>query len=90
VNQTKKKNKAYLRRVGELGCVICHGEAVAHHKTGAGMGIKASDYDTFPLCLIHHTGGGKGVAIHEGVKTWEAKHGTQDYWIKWTQQQLGE
>lgn len=65
-----------------LRCIICFDPAVAHHKTGAGMAKKASDYDTMPLCNDHHTGKN---GIHTmGVETWEAKYGTQDDLIKRT------
>ena len=86
------KDKKYLERVRKLDCVVrdgnCYGETVAHHKTGAGMGMKASDYDTFTLCLSHHTAGGYGVAIHAGTVEWERKYNTQDYFIKQTQTRL--
>jgi hypothetical protein len=45
--------------------------------TGAGMALKASNYDTIPLCASHHRTGGFGVAIHAGQKTWEKKFGYQ-------------
>jgi hypothetical protein len=47
------------------------------HLTGAAMALKASNYDTLPLCAMHHRTGGFGVAIHAGQKTWEKKFGYQ-------------
>jgi hypothetical protein len=47
------RDKKYLRRVAELPCVSCGLEGssqAAHANFGKGMSIKASDYDTFPLC----------------------------------------
>ena len=81
---------AYLKKVRELPRVACgtHYGVQAHHKTGAGMGLKASDYDTFPLCADHHTMGGRGVAIHAGVPVWEEKYGTQEQHIRETQRKL--
>lgn len=32
----------------------CTGPTQAHHRTGAGMALKASDHEAFPLCLGHH------------------------------------
>lgn len=85
----KKAEREYYAKVRELGCVICGQEAVIHHKTGAGMALKADYTQVFPLCPLHHNMGGIGVAIHSGTKTWEANNNSQDYWIKWTQQQVG-
>jgi len=50
--------------------------------------LKAYKSDTFCLCHRHHTSGGKGIAIHDGVETWEQIHGSQDYFIKLTQERL--
>lgn len=45
--------KAYLRLVAQLPCLHCgiwgHSQA-AHANTGKGMGTKACDLQTFPLC----------------------------------------
>lgn len=80
----KKAEKDYLDRVASLGCIVCrnlgHGETPAHvhHiRTGKGMGQRASNYETIPLCPTHHQNGGHGVAIHAGQKTWEANFGTE-------------
>ena len=80
----KKAEKDYLDRVASLGCIVCrnlgHGETPAHvhHiRTGKGMGQRASNYETIPLCPTHHQQGGHGVAIHAGQKTWEANFGTE-------------
>lgn len=80
----KKSERDYLNRVASLGCIACrnlgHGETPAHihHiRTGKGMGQRASNYETIPLCPTHHQQGGHGVAIHAGQKTWEANFGTE-------------
>lgn len=81
----KTKTKAerdYMGVAASLGCFICGMPAEIHHKTGAGMGLKASNYDIIPLCHVHHRTGGHGVAVHAGTKTWEANYGTQDEMIK--------
>ncbi len=52
------------------------------------MALKSKYKDTMGLCVKHHTGGGLGVAIHAGVKTWEKIHGTQDRWIKITLEKI--
>ena len=78
----------YMASVAELGCLICWQPAEVHHKTGAGMGMRASNYDTMPLCPRHHRTGGHGFAIHAGTETWEAKYGLQDEHIKMTKRML--
>tara|TARA_R110002020_G_scaffold190318_3_gene389829 strand:+ start:1299 stop:1601 length:303 start_codon:yes stop_codon:yes gene_type:complete len=56
-------SKPYIRFVSDLPCVVCDAEGdhvVAHHLKGAyspysgGMGRKASDLFTMPLCYEHH------------------------------------
>jgi hypothetical protein len=32
----------------------CDGPVVAHHRTGAGLALKAPDRETMPLCHEHH------------------------------------
>lgn len=39
--------------------------------------MKASDFETIPLCNPHHTTGGYGVAIHAGQQAWEVRYGTE-------------
>lgn len=74
-----KAEKAYMAKVADLGCIICgNNHVVIHHITTLrGFGGRASHYDVLPLCVQHHDGGKLGVAVHAGVKTWEAKFGTQ-------------
>lgn len=91
----RRINAKYLAKVRKLPCVACemedwdNYETVPHHKTGAGMGCKAHDDESFPLCTPHHTSGGLGIAIHAGVETWEAKYKTEDEFILQTRNRLG-
>lgn len=83
----KSKTKAereHLGRVASLGCIAClnlgHFDTPAeiHHiTTGVGMGQRASNFDTLPLCPLHHRTGARKVAIHAGKRIWEEKHGTE-------------
>jgi hypothetical protein len=76
------KDKKYFAKVTELGCCICRQPPQIHHCTGAGMGLRSSNRDVMPLCHYHHVG---AEGIHTiGVRTWEKKYGTQEYWINWT------
>ena len=51
--------REYMGKVAQLPCAICgvYGVHVHHIRTGIGMGRRASDFDTIPLCPEHHTGG---------------------------------
>jgi hypothetical protein len=85
----KNAEKAWIGRVVALGCVICQRPAEYHHiLTGKAMGKKASHYDGFALCPLHHRHGGHGVAIHSGVKTWEANFGTELHHVEKTRAML--
>ena len=49
------KRLAWIRT---LPCVfasdVCDGPTEAHHRTGAGLALKAPDDEAFPLCQLHH------------------------------------
>ncbi|MDR2365851.1 MAG: Ref family protein [Zoogloeaceae bacterium] len=68
--------KRHLSRVAALGCVLCRHlglgmtPAEIHHiREGQGMGQRASDFLTIPLCPEHHRGAS---GIHGmGVKSFE-------------------
>lgn len=70
----------HMGKVAALGCILCrrlgYGQtpALVHHiRTGIGMGKRASDFDTIPLCPEHHQG---MTGIHGmGRKAWERHHG---------------
>lgn len=49
-------DEAYLRWVRTLPCCMCGARppSHAHHKTGAGMALKAPDRETLPLCRKDH------------------------------------
>lgn len=70
----------HMGKVAALGCILCRRlgygwtQATVHHiRTGIGMGKRASDFDTIPLCPEHHQG---MTGIHGmGRKAWERHHG---------------
>lgn len=67
--------REYMGKVAALPCAICgaHGVHVHHIRTGIGIGRRASDFDTIPLCPEHHQG---TEGIHGmGRKAWERHHG---------------
>ena len=77
--QRNKAMTARLDRVAQLGCLVCgdmgfhDSPALIHHQLGYGR----DDNRVIPLCYYHHADGGWGQAVHDGTKTWEAAHGTQ-------------
>ena len=79
-----QNGKKHMARVAELGCIVCrntgYGYSIAevHHiREGAGMGKRASNFDTIPLCPNHHRNGGHGIAFHAGKRTWQELYGTE-------------
>lgn len=52
------EDRKYLAWVARQPCALygrdCHGDVVAHHRTGGGTGARAHDHDTIPLCFAHH------------------------------------
>jgi hypothetical protein len=89
VSPSRKKRtpaeSAHLSSVVALGCLACRNfgygyvPAVPHHIRDGKQGgrLKASDYETLPLCPEHHTDGDIGVALHSGAATWQRIHGHQ-------------
>lgn len=80
-------NKQRLRRLAELGCIVClmsgrgYVPTEIHHLRGhqwSGMGKRASDEHTIPLCPIHHRHGGHGeTGYHQSPKRFEQRYGSQ-------------
>jgi len=69
------------------GCVVCHSpQYEVHHVRHSG---KRDNQKTFPLCFLHHRGGGYGVAIHDGLEKWEENHGKESSFLVWVNKQIG-
>lgn len=93
--------KRHMARVAALGCVVCRNEglgvtpASAHHINCATMGRKADDFETIPLCPVHHQDGDgterfKGhIAAHKGLESFEARYGTEQEFLEQTLRDLG-
>ncbi|MCF8965305.1 hypothetical protein LHK13_04052 [Providencia rettgeri] len=68
-------NDKYLQWVKSQPCCVCNSIAHdAHHLIGhgqGGMGTKAHDLFTIPLCRVHHD------ALHQDPNGWEHEHGSQ-------------
>lgn len=79
----------YLDAVANLGCCLCGSEATIHHDhKGEGMGQRASDYRSIPLCPTHHQHGKYGEAIEKGGKVWAFNYGSVEGWLEWVWEQL--
>ena len=72
---TTKAEREHMGRIAQMPCAVCgaFGVHVHHIRTGVGMGRRASNLDTIPLCPEHHQG---MTGIHGcGRKAWERYHG---------------
>jgi hypothetical protein len=90
--QANKEEKIHMSKVAGLGCIICgNNQVVLHHVTTLrkGFGSKASNFHVLPLCFNHHDAKIKGVSVHEGVREWEEKHGTQIDLLKQVYESVG-
>ena len=60
----RKKDREYLSKVADIGCIICYRLGYAgtlaeiHHirGLGLGMGVRNSNDNVIPLCPSHHRG----------------------------------
>lgn len=89
------KDPKHLARVAQLECIVCKNQELkqlfrteVHHLIGMGLGKKASDLFTIPLCSFHHRLGNKGEAIHSGKQSFEKKFGTQQNLLEQTKKDI--
>lgn len=68
-----KAEREHMGEVAALGCIICGRPAECHHVAGHGM--RASHYETIPLCPDHHRNGND--CVHAGRRTFESRYGTE-------------
>lgn len=86
------RSKAYLRLVAQLPCKHCgiwgHSQA-AHANTGKGMGTKACDLQTFPLCADQPGQRGCHSLFDQGALfSKEARRLIEAAWVADTQRQI--
>jgi len=83
-----KRNERF-EKLADMGCVICGQPPQIHHLIGLkyrGLGQKADDQYTIPLCHNHHTGQN---GIHQlGKGLWERTFGTQEELLEKTNKKL--
>ena len=77
-----KDERRHYDRISQHGCICCivlgHGYSpceIHHIRTGTGKGQKSHWSKAIGLCPLHHRLGGSGVAIHAGIKSFEAAIG---------------
>jgi hypothetical protein len=90
------KDKQRLSDIHNIPCSLClylnqkqTSRTTAHHKTGMGLGKKASDLLTMSLCDNHHQRGQDAIH-HIGTKTFEEKFIDQDSLILLTNEMLSK
>lgn len=86
--------KEYMARVAQEGCLICslhfgryHVRAEVHHLKYGGGSLRASHWDTMPLCPEHHRG---NTGIHMlGQEGFAAAYGvTEPRLLEWFQEYM--
>ena len=86
------RSQAYLRLVAQLPCKhcgICGYSQAAHANTGKGMGIKACDLQTFPLCADRPGQRGCHTLFDQGALfNKEARRLVEPAWVADTQRQI--
>jgi len=90
------KDPKRLAAIHKLECLACKKIRViqihateAHHLIGYGIGKKASDIFSIPLCSLHHARGNRGQAVHETpLKEWESVYGSQEELLELTNKML--
>lgn len=87
------EDPAHLARVRSLPCCVCRltqeTPTEAHHiRQGVGMGQKASDRETIPLCAYHHRTG--KTAFHASPSMFQWLYGTERELLALTLDKLKE
>ena len=77
IKPKRTRSAAHLAKVAALPCIVCGAWPVeVHHiRNGYGMGQRASDLETLPLCAPHHRTSLD--AFHAGPRSFEARYGTE-------------
>ena len=66
--------------IRQLGCCICRNQEVVPHHVRVFPGGSRDRRPIIPLCVVHHTAGPEGDAVHAGMRAWEDAFGTQEHW----------
>ena len=69
-----KAESQHMGEVAELGCIVCGRLAEVHH-IGGQYGMRATAFETIPLCPDHHRNSNE--CVHAGRRTFESRFGTE-------------
>ncbi len=98
------KDRKRIAALSQMNCIICSdfekakkpGRKEVHHFIGCGIGKKASDLLTLPLCFFHHQGNKDEadpkkaeLSIHGLTERFEKRFGTQLELLKIVNKKLG-
>ena len=88
------QDKKHLNRLAALGCCVCLREMnvfspceIHHTRFNCGIAQRSDDKDAVGLCFNHHSAQGFD-GIHKGQRTWEEKHGTEEFLLNYTKELL--
>lgn len=92
---TPAERKRRFNAIAEMGCCVCVREglgrtppAIHHILEGRIPGRRNTDDQTIGLCPYHHQHGPKGEAVHAGVKSFVANHGSELELLAWTNKHI--
>jgi hypothetical protein len=90
----RKQDKRHLQRLVDLGCCVCMREMdcytmpeIHHTRFSCGIAQRSDDKLAIPLCFHHHSAQGFD-GIHKGQRSWEEKHGTEEFLLNYTMELL--
>lgn len=80
-----KDERNHYDRISQHGCIACivlgYGNSpceIHHIRTGTGKGQKSHWSKAIGLCPNHHRNGGRGIAIHAGIRSFEETIGMSE------------
>lgn len=93
--KASKDEREHMGVVAGLCCIVCRNlgfgdsPAEVHHvRYLAGGGQRSSNFDTIPLCPLHHRLGGYGVAYHAGPEEFERRYGSEAQLLEQTRREI--
>ena len=85
MNVMSKAEREHYARIADIGCVVCllqgygYSPCEIHHiRSGVGLAQKAHWRKAIGLCHAHHRTGGRSVAIHAGIESFEVMIGMSE------------
>ena len=91
-----KVERDWMSKVAQISCLACEligydtPQVQLHHiTTRRGFGGRSKHQECLPICFQHHLGGGRGVAIHDGVELWEKNFKPQEELLQILYRKMG-